>query len=94
MLDVLRSNGLVRYIAKATGPHVQEIDDDPLHLNDIEPLPASMASEYPLFDAGDLLVSLRYPDLVLVVDPDSETVKWYESRYFTRQHDPDFLGNG
>lgn len=94
VLDILRHNGLERYIVKGGGARVQRILEDPVHLNDIEPLPDSLADEYPLFDGGDLLISLRYPDLVLVLDPASKDVKWYESRYFTRQHDPDFLGNG
>lgn len=94
VLDILRTNGLERYIVKGMGPRVQRIHDDPVHLNDIEPLPDSLAGEYPLFESGDLLISLRYPDLVLVLDPESKNVKWYESRYFTRQHDPDFIGDG
>jgi len=94
VLDVLRENGLERYIAKGMGPRVSGIDDDPVHLNDIESLSASMADEYPLFEAGDLVVSLRFPDLVFVLDPETAEIKWYESRYFTRQHDPDFIGGG
>lgn len=94
VLDVLKANGLERYLAKGMGPRVGEIDRDPIHLNDVEPLSASMADEYPLFEAGDLLLSLRYPDLVFVLDPETTKVKWYESRHFTRQHDPDFIGEG
>lgn len=94
VLDILRENGLERYIAKGMGPRVGEIDNDPVHLNDIEPLSAAMADEYPLFEAGDLVASLRYPDLVFVLDPETAEVKWYESRHFTRQHDPDFIGGG
>lgn len=94
LLDILFANDLDRYIPKGMGPEVQKIKTDPVHLNDVEPLSAAMAKEYPLFDAGDLLLSLRFPDLVFVLDPGSGEVKWYESRHFTRQHDPDFLGNG
>ena len=32
---------------------------DPLHLNNVEPLPAGMAAAFPMFRPGDLLVSLR-----------------------------------
>lgn len=64
------------------------------HLNDVEPLDVSIADEYPLFEAGDLLVSLRNLHLVLVVDPDSERVKWHASEPFVMQHDPDFMGDG
>jgi len=94
VLDALRENGLERYIVKGMGPRVDEFDQDPVHLNDIEPLSASMADEYPLFEAGDLVVSLRYPDLVFVLDPETAEIKWYESSHFTRQHDPDFIGGG
>jgi len=94
LLDLLYANNLARYIPKGMEPEVKNINTDPVHLNDIEPLSPNLADEYPLFDAGDLLLSLRFPDLVFVLDPESKKVKWYESRYFTRQHDPDFLGEG
>jgi hypothetical protein len=53
-----------------------------------------MADEYPLFDAGDLLLSIRDLHLVLVYDPASEQVKWHTSDPFIQQHDPDFISNG
>jgi len=90
VLDVLYENGLERFIVKAG----QEGSEDVTHLNDVEPLPASTASEYPSFAAGDLLVSLRNLDLVLVFDPESRRVKWHASDPFLRQHDPDFMGEG
>ena len=97
VLDLLYDNDLERYIAKAHQP--QGGTDGPTtpdltHMNDVEPLPASMADTYPLFDAGDLLVSLRNVHLVLVVDPASGDVKWHASDPFVLQHDPDFLGEG
>lgn len=93
VLDLLYANDLERYIAKkypAEGPYTKDIT----HLNDVEPLPSAMAGEYPLFDAGDLLVSLRNLDLVFVVDPDTKAVKWHVSKPFVNQHDPDFMGEG
>jgi hypothetical protein len=53
-----------------------------------------MAASYPLFDAGDLLVSLRDLHLVFVFDPDTREIKWYAFDPFIRQHDPDFMGDG
>nr|WP_279303333.1 arylsulfotransferase family protein [Salinibacter ruber] len=97
LLDVLYANNLQRYIAKAYQPQADDSTPrttDLLHLNDVEPLPASMADEYPLFDAGDLVVSLRKVDLVFVFDPDTETVKWHTSDPLIMQHDPDFIGDG
>ena len=90
VLDLLYENGLERFIPK----NDQQGQADVLHLNDVEPLPPSMASEYPLFEAGDLLASLRNLDLVLVFDPESLEVRWSASRPFIMQHDPDWVGGG
>jgi hypothetical protein len=67
---------------------------DPLHLNDVEPLPAEWADRFPLFEAGDLLVSLRNTNTLAVIDPDTKLVKWQLTGLFVRQHDGDFLPNG
>lgn len=90
VLDVLYRNNLVRYLTKAR----VVIPTDVMHVNDVEPLPGALADTYPLFEAGDLLVSLRASDLVFVVDPETELVKWYASDPFVQQHDPDFIGDG
>lgn len=90
VLDLLYANGLERHIAKS---HRLK-QSDVVHLNDVEPLSSSMAADYPLFEAGDLLVSLRDLDLVLVFDPASGDVRWHASHPFIEQHDPDFLGDG
>lgn len=90
LLDVLYENGLVRQLVRSNfgyGPDVT-------HLNDIQPLPDSLADEYPMFEAGDLAVSLKYENLVMVVDPETEEVKWHASEPFIRQHDPDWMGDG
>jgi len=90
VLDLLYANGLERYIAKYGSAHKTDIT----HLNDVEPLPSSMAETYPLFETGDLLVSLRNLHLVFVYDPATGQVKWHTSEPFIQQHDPDFIGNG
>ncbi len=96
ILDVLYENDLERYLVKGLGPlrGSLQVSDDPTHLNDVEPLSSSIADEYPLFEAGDLLVSLRVPNLVFVFDPESRDVKWHASEPFIHQHDPDFAGDG
>ncbi|MCS3753515.1 hypothetical protein GGP79_001460 [Salinibacter ruber] len=100
VLDILYGSDLARYVSKAYISGQQESPEsdlpgtDPTHLNDVEPLPPSMADEYPLFEAGDLLVSLRNVHLVFVLDPETETVKWHASEPFIMQHDPDFIGDG
>lgn len=97
VLDVLYANGLERYTVKTNQPEAETDGpgtEDLMHLNDVEPLTPEMADEYPLFDAGDLLVSLREPHLVFVFDPDTKEAKWHASAPFIQQHDPDFMGNG
>ena len=64
------------------------------HLNDVEPLPAAWAAQFPLFKAGDLLVSLRNMNMIAVIDPQTKLVKWQLSGLFVQQHDADFLPNG
>lgn len=90
LLNLLYQNDLERHIFK----HGQQDNADPTHLNDIEPLGANLAREHPLFEAGDLLLSLRHLDLVLVVDPETQKIKWHTSHVSTRQHDPDFMAGG
>jgi hypothetical protein len=96
VLDVLAQNDLLKLVGKQHGVvrEAGEFSGDLTHVNDIEPLPADLAAQYPHFDAGDLLVSLRNMNVVLVMDPDTKQVKWYRSEPFSRQHDPDWLGNG
>jgi len=95
VLDILYENGLERHLVKSLSPYPEEVfGDDPVHINDVEPLSSTIADEYPLFDAGDLLVSLRHPSLVFVFEPETGNVKWHASEPIIHQHDPDFIGNG
>jgi hypothetical protein len=67
---------------------------DIFHLNDVEPLSPDMAASYPMFAAGDLVVSLRDLHTVLVLDPATLKVKWYTFSDTIYQHDADFFGDG
>jgi outer membrane protein assembly factor BamB len=67
---------------------------DVLHLNDVEPLPKQIASSYPTFEAGDLMVSMRDTSTIMVFDPRARKVKWTFTGPVLRQHDPDFVGDG
>ena len=97
ILEALHKSGREALI-NANGAHGTAVllpeDGDFTHLNDVEALPAALAAAFPMFAAGDLLVSLRNLNLVMVLDPDSEQIKWSMVGPFMRQHDPDFQPDG
>jgi len=68
--------------------------NDLFHPNDLEVLQPGMAAAFPEFDAGDLLMSFRNIDLVIVVDAESFEIKWWSHGPWIQQHDPDFNANG
>ncbi len=68
--------------------------DDFLHANDIEILTAEKAAAFPQFEAGDIAISMRNVNLLIVFDPQTEKVKWTHTGPWLRQHDPDFLSDG
>ena len=69
-------------------------DEDPIHINDVEVLKPELAAAFPMFAAGDLLLSLRQTNTLMVVDPQTWKAKWVMMGPFLGQHDPDFLPNG
>ena len=69
-------------------------DRELVHLNKIGELSSSMASSFRGFEAGDIVISLRAQNLVLVIDSDYWRVKWYRIGPWLRQHDPEFHPGG
>jgi hypothetical protein len=67
---------------------------DVLHANAVKVLTRSLAPKFPLFRAGQILVSLRHLDAIAVVDPVTEKVVWAARGPWRAQHDPSFLDNG
>ena len=67
---------------------------DVTHINDIEILDEAMAPQFPLFNEGDIMVSMRNLNLIVIIDAVTEKIKWWMTGPFHRQHDPDFLPNG
>jgi len=66
---------------------------DLFHPNDVEELSPELAPVFPMFDAGDLMLSLHTMNMVLVIAPTGE-VKWYQSGPWVTPHDPDFEPDG
>lgn len=80
--QVLINNGLMPLVF-TLGVYV----DDPLHLNDIQPV----LEDGPYWKAGDLFLSLRKRSMVLLYRPSTDAVVWYRIGPWLSQHDVDIL---
>lgn len=74
-------------------PHRLE-SDDPTHLNNVEVVSEAFAATSDLFEVGDILVSLRNLNALVLIDAQTHLAKWILSGPFAGQHDPDLLANG
>jgi hypothetical protein len=90
VFDLLDRNGLGGLLYMSTLDHSSfQVSGDTLHLNDVETFPAALAPG--VFEAGDILISLRNISTVLVFDPRTLRVKFVTTGRVLRQHDPDFI---
>lgn len=64
------------------------------HINDVEELSTRKAGRFPKFAAGDLMISDRDYNLVMVFDPQTLKIRWHSTGPWIGQHDPDFTENG
>ena len=64
------------------------------HLNSIDVLSPRLAHQFPMFSAGDILISLRNLNLLIVLDSTTEKVKWWTMGSFAFQHDAHFMDDG
>ncbi len=67
---------------------------DVLHMNCVRVLTRRLAPAFPLFRAGQVLISLRHLDTIAVVDTERGSVVWAARGPWRSQHDPMFLDNG
>lgn len=94
--QIFYDNGLEALLT-ATGhlfTYDMEWDREIVHLNKIEELTADVAESFPDFEAGDLALSIREMNLIMVMDPDTHAVKWWKIGPWIRQHDPEFNSDG
>ena len=66
-----------------------EVSGDTLHLNDVEIFPAHLRPG--VFQAGDVMISLRNISAIIVFDPETLRIKYLSIGKVVRQHDPDFV---
>lgn len=81
------------WLMTATGTFSTLVSGE-FHLNEVEELSSAMAPAFPMFKTGDLMLSLRNRNLIVVTDPEVKTVKWWRIGPWIRQHDPDFEPDG
>jgi len=67
---------------------------DVLHTNAVKVLSQARAPKFPMFKAGQALISPRHLDAIAVLDLDSGKVVWAARGPWHAQHDPSFLDNG
>jgi len=90
ILEILKENDLTGLMFLSTLENIEvEVTGDTMHLNDIEMFPEGMQSD--VFEPGDLMVSLRNINTILVVDPETWKVKFQFTGGVLRHHDPDFV---
>lgn len=93
---LLYDNGLEALLT-ATGHWFRinmDWDREILHLNKIEELSSAIAKDFSVFEAGDLALSIRELNLILVINPDTRKIKWWRIGPWLRQHDPEFKPGG
>ncbi|MEM6354862.1 MAG: arylsulfotransferase family protein [Pseudomonadota bacterium] len=81
LLDVFLENDAMGLLTLAGGTSPKtyrayrpDMSREVFHLNDVEALPAAMAAAFPGFEAGDVVISLRNRNLIMVLDPDTKAI--------------------
>jgi hypothetical protein len=88
VLDLLLGNGYLGLVINTVNPC------DPLHLNFIEYIDATKAEVVDLADVGDLLISLRDINTILIFSPQTGSIKWIETGRYVGQHSPRLTADG
>ncbi len=67
---------------------------DATHVNDIEVVTPELAERIAGVEAGDILVSARAMNMLLILDDVTGELKWHQQGPWVRQHDPDINADG
>ncbi|MGE3713441.1 MAG: arylsulfotransferase family protein [Alphaproteobacteria bacterium] len=74
--------------------HKNVMEWDRLHTNHVSIITEEMARHFPMFKAGQYLLSLRNMDALAVLDPQSKKIVWAFNGLWRAQHSPQLLENG
>jgi hypothetical protein len=88
VMDLLVDNGYVGLVRQTNN------ECDPLHLNFVQYVDEQLASRLDRVDAGDLVISLRNVNTVLIFSPQTRAIKWMDTGRYIEQHSPRFLPDG
>lgn len=89
IFDLMLNNGLESYLYITSQLNDNaHMKGDTLHFNDAEIFPRTMSPG--VFQPGDVMISLRNINMVLIFDPETGKVRHIFNGPFIRQHDPDF----
>lgn len=65
----------------------QKFYDDPLHLNDVQPV----FKDGPYWRRGDVFISLRHPSTIMLFRPSTDRILWWKTGPWVSQHDVDVI---
>jgi Arylsulfotransferase (ASST) len=82
--------GLLLPPPRLSGPEPGDV----FHTNSVKVLRRDLASKFPAFKAGQLLISLRSSSAIAVVDLQTRSVVWAAKGVWQYQHDAQFLDDG
>lgn len=82
LVEAFVENGLFHLMFTAGG-----YSDDPLHLNDIQPV----LEDGPFWKRGDLFLSLRHQSMLVLYRPSTNKILWSKAGPWLAQHDVDIL---
>ena len=97
--NVLREIGILEaFIGSPYQDFLRSVPRSPigdyLHVNAIELVTPEIAAVHPYATPGDVLLSMRQPNTLALLNTDSGKITWARRGPWIGQHDPDFLPNG
>ena len=76
ILDALYAGNYEALMLAGSQDYPRPAFGDPTHANDVDVVGAEFARRHAFAEPGDLLVSLRTNDAIVLIDPKSRAVKW------------------